>query len=53
MFDRTDLFPGARIDGPALISQSDSTTLLPPGAAAVVDDMLNLRVTPRQEVTVR
>ena len=53
VFDRTDLFPGARIDGPALISQSDSTTLLPPGAAAVVDDMLNLRVTPRQEVTVR
>lgn len=53
VFDRTDLFPGARVDGPALISQPDSTTFLPPGSHAVVDDMLNLRVTPRHEVPAR
>ncbi len=47
VFERADLFPEARIEGPALISQSDSTTLLPAESSAVVDDVLNLRVTPQ------
>ncbi|MGD9990547.1 MAG: hydantoinase/oxoprolinase family protein, partial [Pseudonocardia sp.] len=50
VFERAHMFPGARVEGPALVSQTDSTTLLPPGSAAVVDDMLNLRVTPTAQV---
>jgi N-methylhydantoinase A len=43
--DRAGLRPGDRIDGPALIEQPDSTTLLAPGEAARVDDAGNLVVT--------
>lgn len=46
VYDRAALFPGAQIAGPAVVSQPDSTTLLPPGSAAVVDESLNLRITP-------
>ncbi|MGE0140563.1 MAG: hydantoinase/oxoprolinase family protein, partial [Ilumatobacteraceae bacterium] len=46
VYRREDLYPEARLDGPAIIAQADSTTLLPPDSVAVVDDMLNLRVSP-------
>jgi N-methylhydantoinase A len=50
VFERADLFPGVELQGPAVIAQPDSTTLLPPGAAAVVDEMLNLHIAPHAEM---
>ena len=38
---RADMGVGTRIAGPAVIEQLDATTLIPPGATAVVDDALN------------
>ncbi len=42
---RPDLPSGARIEGPAVLQQFDSTTLVPPGASATVDPWLNLVIT--------
>ena len=42
IFDRTALPIGTRMDGPAIITQLDSTTLVPPGATVTVDTALNL-----------
>ncbi|MEQ8234631.1 MAG: hydantoinase/oxoprolinase family protein, partial [Gammaproteobacteria bacterium] len=42
---REDLPAGARIEGPAVLQQFDSTTLVPPGASASVDPWLNLVIT--------
>jgi N-methylhydantoinase A len=42
--DRAELDPGARLAGPALIEQTDSTVVVPPGAQAVPDRHGNLLV---------
>ena len=42
IFDRTHLAPGDVIEGPAIIEQLDSTTLVPPGIKAEVDDYLTI-----------
>ena len=56
LFDETDepvetpvymrelLAAGTRIEGPAVIDQLDSTTLVPPGLEAEVDEWLNIRI---------
>jgi N-methylhydantoinase A len=44
VYDRATLKPGDKIEGPAVIEQLDSTTLLFPGDRAVVDPYLNLIV---------
>jgi N-methylhydantoinase A len=44
VYVRSDLPAGARIDGPAVIEQLDSTTLVPPGWQAQVDEWLNIRM---------
>jgi N-methylhydantoinase A len=44
VYDRAALAAGDRIAGPAVIDQLDSTTLLPPGSEAEVDERGNLRV---------
>ena len=44
VYDRATLMPGDTIDGPAVIEQLDSTTLLFPGDRATVDPHLNLIV---------
>ena len=41
---RESLTPGARLEGPAVIEQLDSTTVLPPGFGAAVDDAGNLMI---------
>ncbi|MDP6620032.1 MAG: hydantoinase/oxoprolinase family protein, partial [Nitrospinota bacterium] len=46
IYDREGLGVGNRLSGPAIIEQPDSTTVLPPGAAATVDSYLNLIITP-------
>jgi N-methylhydantoinase A len=42
VYQRNLLHPGARITGPAVIEQPDTTTVLPPGFAASVDTAGNL-----------
>jgi N-methylhydantoinase A len=42
IYDRAALHPGASFAGPAIVEQADSTTVVPPGAAAEVDAYGNL-----------
>lgn len=42
---REQLSAGAVFDGPAIINQLDSTTVVPPGATAEIDEWLNIRIT--------
>jgi N-methylhydantoinase A len=44
VYERDDLRPGARIDGPAIIEQLDSTVVVPPGDRAEVDGYSNVIV---------
>ncbi|WP_433612179.1 hydantoinase/oxoprolinase family protein [Prescottella agglutinans] len=49
VYDRDGLRYGARIEGPAIISQLDSTTVVPPGTTAVIDEWANIRINISQE----
>jgi N-methylhydantoinase A len=42
LYDRAKLSAGNRIEGPAIVEQMDATTLIVPGATAIVDPYLNL-----------
>lgn len=42
LYARDRLAPGMRFDGPAIVEQMDTTTLVPPGTRARVDRMDNL-----------
>lgn len=42
LLDRSGLQPGDRLDGPAVVTQYDTTTLVPPGWSALVDAAANL-----------
>jgi N-methylhydantoinase A len=44
VYVRSELPAGASLDGPAVFEQLDSTTLVPPGWRAEVDDLLNIRM---------
>ena len=44
-YDRTWLSPGIRFDGPAVVAEYSSTTLVPPGCECRVDHFLNLVLT--------
>jgi N-methylhydantoinase A len=45
IYDRGRLPEGARVTGPAVVEEAESTTVLPPGAIAEVDPWANLIVT--------
>lgn len=45
LYDRTDLYPGDRFDGPAIVVQLDTTTVVPPQWSAKIDEDLNLLLT--------
>ena len=45
VYDRQQLFPGSMIEGPAVIEQRNTTTLLVPGYAALADSHGNLILT--------
>ena len=45
VYDRSALPAGAQLPGPAIVNQLDSTTVVPPGWVAEVDEWLNLRMT--------
>jgi N-methylhydantoinase A len=42
VFDRTALGPGGAIEGPALVEEAHTTTVVLPGDRLVVDDQLAL-----------
>jgi N-methylhydantoinase A len=42
IYDRSKLRPEAKIEGPAMIEQMDTTVLVPPGASARVDKYVNV-----------
>ena len=44
VFHRAELAPGITIDGPAIIEEKTSTTVLYPAQSAEVDDYLNLEI---------
>lgn len=44
LYDRDQLPPGVTLKGPAVIDQLDSTTLVPPGATAYIDEWLNIQI---------
>src|SRR5437899_2171613 len=45
VYDRYALAPGARLDGPAIIEERESASVLPPATSATVDEYANLIVT--------
>ena len=44
VYDRYSLSAGQRFDGPAVIEERESTTIVGPDASIRVDDFLNLRI---------
>jgi N-methylhydantoinase A len=46
IYDRGNLSAGARVNGPAIVTQYDTTTVLPPGWSALVDQAGNLVAEP-------
>lgn len=48
VWDRPALVPGRTVEGPAVIQEAESTTVLPPGSAADVDALGNLVITIRE-----
>ncbi|MEO9175347.1 MAG: hydantoinase/oxoprolinase family protein [Gaiellales bacterium] len=46
MFDRAKLRPSMTFDGPAIVTEFDSTTVVLPGHSATVDVNFNLLITP-------
>jgi N-methylhydantoinase A len=46
LYDRTKLFAGDRVPGPALLHQHNATTLVPPGYVAETLDYGNTRIRP-------
>jgi N-methylhydantoinase A len=42
VFERNDLTAGATFDGPAIVEQFDSTTVIPPATTAEVDRYMNI-----------
>src|SRR6058998_1753084 len=44
IYERARLPLGARLAGPAVVEQDDTTTVIPPGVTALVDDAGNLRL---------
>ena len=46
IYDRTKLRPGARIAGPAIVTEFDSTTVVLPGYRAEVDSNFNILINP-------
>ncbi len=49
VYDREKLPVGAKLKGPAIVEQFDSTTVIPPGLTATVDEYLNIIIKVRGE----
>jgi N-methylhydantoinase A len=46
IYDRAKLQPGALLEGPAIVTEFDSTTVVLPGYRAEVDSNFNILITP-------
>ena len=44
VYDRSSLSPGVEFEGPAIIDQLDSTSIVPPNSRASVDEWMNIRI---------
>jgi N-methylhydantoinase A len=44
IYERARLAPGLAVAGPTIVEQPDTTTVIPPGHAALVEDSGNLRI---------
>ena len=51
IYDRAKLAPGHRFDGPAIVTEFDSTTVVLPGYAAEVDVNFNILINPKARET--
>ncbi len=49
VWQRSELSPGYRIEGPGIIEEAASTTVLPPGTAATLDEFGNIIIDIRSE----
>jgi N-methylhydantoinase A len=49
VYDRSKLIPGNRVEGPAIVTEFDSTTVVLSGHTAEVDRYLNLIINPAGE----
>ena len=49
VYDRYLLFPGATIEGPAIVEERESTAVILPGYVGQVDDWGNILVTLREK----
>jgi N-methylhydantoinase A len=47
IYDRAKLSPGNRFDGPAIVTEFDSTTVVLPGYAAEIDVNFNILINPK------
>ncbi|HEX5938222.1 MAG TPA: hydantoinase/oxoprolinase family protein [Actinomycetota bacterium] len=47
IYDRARLAPGNRFDGPAIVTEFDSTTVVLPGYAAEIDANFNILINPK------
>ena len=47
IYDRAKLTPGHRFDGPAIVTEFDSTTVVLPGYAAEIDVNFNILINPK------
>jgi len=50
IYDRAQLEPGARIPGPAIVTEFDSTTVVLPGYEASVDGNFNIIINPESQM---
>jgi N-methylhydantoinase A len=48
IYDRSKLQPGASLEGPAIVTEFDSTTVVLPGHRAAVDVNFNILITPNE-----
>ena len=46
IYDRARLAPGMRFEGPAIVTEFDSTTVVLPGYTAQVDASFNILINP-------
>jgi N-methylhydantoinase A len=46
IYDRTKLRPGNRMNGPAIVTEMDATTVILPGFTAEVDRYFNILIQP-------
>ena len=47
IYDRAKLAPGMRFDGPAIVTEFDSTTVVLPGYSGEVDVNYNILINPK------